>query len=63
MAKQPRRGKHRLRRERSLMPGMLMHIYGSKHQWFGGQRWHDLIVVLDDATTKIYWWKKSLPGP
>jgi hypothetical protein len=33
---------------------MLLHIDGSKHQWFGDQRWHDLIVILDDATSEIY---------
>jgi transposase len=50
-----RRGKHRRRRERRPMPGMLLHIDGSKHQWFGDQRWHDLIVILDDATSEIYY--------
>jgi hypothetical protein len=55
VAKQRRRGKHRRRRERRPMPGMLLHIDGSKHQWFGDQRWHDLIVILDDATTEIYY--------
>ena len=34
---------------------MLLHIDGSKHQWFGDQRWHDLIVILDDATSEIYY--------
>jgi len=37
------------------MPGMLLHIDGSKHQWLNDDRWHDLIVILDDATTKIYY--------
>src|SRR5262245_33807764 len=37
------------------MPGMLLHIDGSKHQWFGDERWHDLIVILDDATSEIYY--------
>src|SRR5205823_353893 len=31
------------------------HIDGSKHQWFGDQRWHDLIVILDDGTSEIYY--------
>jgi hypothetical protein len=34
---------------------MLLHIDGSKHQWFGDERWHDLIVILDDATSEIYY--------
>ncbi len=37
------------------MPGMLLHIDGSKHQWFGDERWYDLIVILDDATNEIYY--------
>jgi len=37
------------------MAGMLLHIDGSKHQWLGDQRWHDLIVILDDATSEIYY--------
>ena len=37
------------------MTGMLLHIDGSKHQWFGDERWHDLMVILDDATSEIYY--------
>ena len=37
------------------MPGMLLHIDGSKHRWFGDQRSYDLIVILDDATSEIYY--------
>ena len=55
VARHKRRGKHRRRRERRPMAGMLLHIDGSKHQWFGGDRWHDLIVILDDATSEIYY--------
>jgi len=55
VARGKKRGKHRRRRERRPMPGMLLHIDGSKHQWFGDQRWHDLIVILDDATSEIYY--------
>ena len=29
------RKKHRRRRERRPLPGMMLHIDGSKHQWFG----------------------------
>jgi transposase len=50
-----KRRKHRRRRERRAMPGMLLHIDGSKHQWFGDERWYDLIVILDDATSKVYY--------
>ena len=53
--KRGRRGPHRRRRERRPMPGMLLHIDGSKHQWFQDERWYDLIVILDDATSEIYY--------
>ena len=55
VARGRRRGKHRRRRERRPMRGMLLHIDGSKHQWFGDERWYDLIVILDDATSEIYY--------
>lgn len=37
------------------MVGMLLHIDGSKHQWFNDDRWYDLLVILDDANTEIYY--------
>jgi len=37
------------------MPGMLLHIDGSKHRWLNDDRWYDLIVILDDATSEIYY--------
>jgi Helix-turn-helix domain len=49
------RGVHRKRRERRPLPGMLLHIDGSHHQWFQDERWYDLIVILDDATSEIYY--------
>jgi len=55
VARGKRRGKHRRRRERRPMAGMLLHIDGSKHRWFGDERWYDLIVILDDATSEIYY--------
>ena len=50
-----RRGPHRKRRERRPLPGMLLHVDGSKHRWLNDDRWYDLIVVLDDATSEIYY--------
>jgi transposase len=50
-----RRGPHRRRRERRPLAGMLLHIDGSKHRWLNDDRWYDLIVVLDDATSEIYY--------
>jgi len=55
VAKERQRGVHRRRRERRPMVGMLLHIDGSRHRWLGGEQWHDLIVVLDDATSEIYY--------
>ena len=55
VARGRKRRKHRRRRERRPRPGMLLHIDGSKHQWFGDERWYDLIVILDDATSEIYY--------
>src|SRR5664279_4755686 len=55
VARHRKRGKHRRRRERRPLPGMLLHIDGSKHRWFGDERWYDLIVILDDATSEIYY--------
>jgi hypothetical protein len=34
---------------------MLLHIDGSKHRWFQDDRYYDLIVILDDATSEIYY--------
>jgi transposase len=51
----PRRGTHRKRRQRRPLPGMMLHIDASPHQWFGDERWHELIVILDDATSRIYY--------
>jgi transposase len=50
-----KRGVHRKRRPRRPLPGMLLHMDGSRHQWFQDERWYDLIVILDDATTEIYY--------
>lgn len=55
VAKRRRRGPHRRRRERRPLPGMLLHIDGSRHRWFQDDRWYDLLVILDDATSEIYY--------
>jgi transposase len=53
--KQKRRGQHRKRRPRRSLPGMLLHIDASTHGWFSDERSPDLITVLDDATSEIYY--------
>jgi transposase len=55
VAKGRKRGVHRKRRPRRPLPGMLLHIDGSRHRWFQDERWYDLIVILDDATSQIYY--------
>jgi transposase len=55
VARGRKRGAHRKRRERRPLPGMLLHIDGSRHQWFQDERWYDLIVILDDASSEIYY--------
>jgi len=51
--KSPGRGKHRKRRERAPLPGMMLHQDGSTHEWVPGRQW-DLIVTMDDATNEHY---------
>lgn len=55
VAREGKRMVHRKRRERRSMSGMLLHIDGSEHQWFQDGRWYDLIVIMDDATSQIYY--------
>lgn len=44
-----RRGKHRIKRERAPLPGMLVHQDASTHRWVPQEVW-DLVVTMDDAT-------------
>jgi hypothetical protein len=53
--KEAKRGVHRKKRERRPIPGMMLHIDASKHQWLGDERWFDLIVIMDDATSEVYY--------
>ena len=50
------RGKHRKKRPRKPLIGMMLHLDGSPHEWIPdlpGQ-FFDLLVLLDDATGEIY---------
>lgn len=47
------KGIYRTGRERSALPGMLVHQGALTHEWVPNKRW-DLIVMLDDATNEIY---------
>ena len=55
VARGRKRGVHRKRGPRRPLPGMLLHIDGSRHRWFQDERWYDLIVILDDASSEIYY--------
>ena len=55
VARKKQRAAHRKRRPRKEMPGIMLHIDGSKHAWFQDDRCYDLIVILDDATSEIYY--------
>ena len=48
-----RRGKHRIKRERMPLAGMMIHQDGNTHEWVVRQKW-DLIVTMDDATSWHY---------
>lgn len=50
-----RRGKHRRKRQRRPMPGMLLFQDGSTHRWIGTLGHDlDLVVTMDDATNWLY---------
>jgi transposase len=50
------RGPHRKRRPRRPLPGMLLHVDGSRHRWIPGlDSYQDMIVVFDDATSEMYY--------
>ena len=44
-----RRGKHRIKRERAPLVGMMIHQDASTHRWVPKSVW-DLVVTMDDAT-------------
>jgi hypothetical protein len=48
-----RRGKHRRKRPRRPLVGIMLHQDGSTHEWVPG-KWWDLIVTMDDATSETY---------
>ena len=51
--KAPKRSAHRKKRMRRPLPGMLLHQDGSRHVWIEGHSALDLIVTMDDATSRI----------
>ena len=56
VARQRKRGRHRKQRPRRPLPGMLLHVDGSRHGWLGpGRGQQDLIVIFDDAHSEAYY--------
>ena len=55
VAREKKRGPHRKRRPRRPLPGMLLHCDGSQHGWLPGPGTQDLVVIMDDATSQVYW--------
>jgi len=51
-----KRSKHRKRRERKPMLGIMIQLDGSPHDWFEGRAGKcTLLVFIDDATSQILW--------
>ncbi len=48
-----RKGRHRKRRDRAPLTGLMIHQDASTHYWVPDQQW-DLIITMDDATSEIY---------
>jgi len=55
VAKTRKRGKHRKKRPRRPLTGMMLHVDGSTHAWLGGSVRQDLVAILDDATSEVYY--------
>lgn len=51
-----RRDKHRKKRPRKPIIGMMLHLDGSPHSWLPGKdnEKQDLLVIMDDANSEIY---------
>ena len=45
VAKRRKRGKHRKKRARRPLPGMMLHVDGSTHAWLGGAGRQDLVAI------------------
>jgi transposase len=56
VTRRPRRGKHRRRRPRRPLPGMLLHLDASRHTWMPmcPDQQDDLLVLMDDASNRVY---------
>lgn len=56
VGRKKKRGAHHKRRPRRPLPGMMLHIDGSRHAWLGSEHEQfDLVTLMDDATSEIYY--------
>ncbi len=49
-----RRSPHRKRRARKPLIGMMLHMDGSPHDWFGNGLEYDIVTISDDANNELY---------
>ncbi|MCX5686963.1 MAG: ISNCY family transposase [Candidatus Omnitrophica bacterium] len=52
--KRNRRDPHRKRRPRKPLVGMMLHMDGSPHDWFGNGAEYDIVTISDDASNEVY---------
>lgn len=52
--KRTRRDKHRKRRPRKPLIGMMLHMDGSPYDWFGDGIDYDIVALSDDANNRLY---------
>lgn len=45
---------HRKRRDRKPLVGMMLHMDGSPHDWFGNGTEYDIVTISDDANNELY---------
>ncbi len=52
--RQPKRDTHRRRRPRKPLPGMMLHMDGSPHDWFKDSSEYTIVTLYDDANNYLY---------
>jgi len=52
--KRSRHDPHRKRRARKPLIGMMLHMDGSPHDWFGNGTMYDIVTISDDANNEVY---------
>jgi transposase len=52
--KRSRHDPHRKRRPRKPLIGMMLHMDGSPHDWFGNGTEYDIVTISDDANNEVY---------